>query len=404
MKSYGALIICLLMATGLWAQSNQTGSKENHPRIYVNSIKPKDFAKSVKKVEWKAEIIAKKKEKVDAYVARCKSDPTWMVSRLQMNWKTKHDKVYLRGGDFSHSEGQAPVPTVRYSGTRDWATDYLRPSIEDVQPYFDDERGMYLQHKETKEMEWVHPSKAGHIIEGINRQIMAIAEDAAFLYWYTGQEKYAAFAMPIYDTYMKGMYYREPPLDLDNSRQQQVSGLATFEVIHEQIVVSLSLISDFMYEYLAENGHDREMAVAVFQKWGDQIIVNGIPDNNWNFFQARFLTYIALALDNDDYYDNGKGQQYYLAHTFEISTDRQIALKEAVRTYDQQTGIWPESASYSSHVTATLLKILILLDNATNANELENFPVVEKATLATFQYLLKELILWTFSPYLSDES
>ncbi|MEP2026159.1 heparinase II/III family protein, partial [Reichenbachiella sp.] len=250
-----------------------------------------------------------------------------------------------------------------------------------------DERGLYLQHKETKEMEWVHPSEAGHIIEGINRSIMAIAEDAAFLYWYTGQEKYAAFAMPIYDTYMKGMYYREAPVDLKNSSQQRVSGLATFEVIHEQIVISLALISDFMYDYLEENGQDRALSVAVFQKWGDQIIVNGIPDNNWNFFQARFLTYIALALDNNDHYDNGKGQQYYLDHTFEISTDRQIALKEAVLTYDQQTGIWPESASYSSHVTATLLKILAVLDNATNANELENFPIVEKATLATFQYL-----------------
>ncbi|UXX79822.1 heparinase II/III-family protein [Reichenbachiella carrageenanivorans] len=386
-KSYGLLSICLLIAIGLCAQSNQTGSKENHPRIYVNNVKAKDFARAVKKVAWKVEIIEKKKEKVDGYIELCKSDPNWLVSRLQMNWKTKHSKVFLHGGDFSHSEGEAPVPTVRYSGTRDWATDYIRPSIEEIQPYLDDERGMYLKKKETKEMEWVHPSKSGHIIEGINRQIMTIAEDAAFLYWFTGDDKYAEFVLPVYDTYMKGMYYREPPVDLDNTRQQQVSGLATFEVIHEQIVVSLSLIYDFMYEYLEKSGHDRGISTAVFQKWGDQIIKNGIPDNNWNFFQARFLTYIGLALDSNEYFDNGKGQQYYLDHTFSVSTDRQIALKEAILNYDQQTGIWPESAAYSMHVTETLLNILTVLDNATNDNELENFPVIEKATLATFQYL-----------------
>ncbi|RED94632.1 heparinase II/III domain-containing protein [Marinoscillum furvescens] len=377
----------LLWAFFAYAQTDASGDPENHPRIYTGGVTAKDYSRSLKNVSWKAEIIAKKQERIDAYIARCQDDPNWLVSRLQMNWKTKHDKVYLRGGDFSHSAGEAPVPTVRFSGTRDWATAYSRPPLEDVQPYVDDERGMYLQHRETGQMEWIHPSKSGYIIEGINRHIMAIVEDAAFLYWYTGKKKYAEFAMPVYDTYMKGMYYRDAPVDLDSTKQQWVSGLATFEVIHEKIVISLSLIHDFMYHYLKDNGHDLDLSAAVFQKWGDQIIKNGIPDNNWNFFQARFLTFIALTLDSNQYYDNGKGQEYYLKHTFEVSTDRQIALKEAILNYDQQTGIWAESASYSMHVTETLLKILTLLDQATHANELQNFPIVEKATLASFQYL-----------------
>lgn len=377
----------LLWAFFAYAQTDASGDPENHPRIYTGEVTAKDLSRSLKNVSWKAEIIAKKQERIDAYIARCQDDPNWLVSRLQMNWKTKHDKVYLRGGDFSHSAGEAPVPTVRYSGTRDWATNYAKPALEDVLPYFDDERGMYLQHRETKELEWVHPSQSGHIIEGINRQIMAIVEDAAFLYWYTGDEQYAEFALPVYDTYMKGMYYRDAPIDLDSTKQQWVSGLATFEVIHEKIVISLSLIHDFMYHYLKNNGHDLDLSAVVFQKWGDQLIKNGIPDNNWNFFQARFLTFIALTLDSNANYENGKGQEYYLDHTFETSTDRQIALKEAVLNYDQKTGIWAESASYSMHVTETLLKILTLLDNATHANELKNFPIVEKATLASFQYL-----------------
>ena len=370
-----------------YAQEKNIGSRENHPRIYAGNVTKEDFVKSIEEVEWKAEIVAQKKEEVDKYLGFWKSDPAWLLSRLQMNWETKHDQVFLDRGNFSHSAGEAPVPTVRFSGTRDWATNYMTPPLEDIEPFFDDERGMYLKNKTTREMEWVHPSETGHIIEGINRRIMSIVKDAAFLYWFTGDEKYAEFAAPVYDTYMKGMYYRKAPIDLKKSNQQNISGLATFEVIHEKIVVSLALTYDFLFDYFLENEFDLDVSSSVFQKWGDQIIKNGVPDNNWNFFQARFLTYIALALDNNEYYYNGKGQQYYLDHTFRISTDRQIAIKEAILKYDQENGIWPESASYSMHVTETLLNILTLLDNATNANEFEKFPIVEKAMLSSLQYL-----------------
>jgi len=61
--------------------------------------------------------------------------------------------------DFSHGEGVSPVPTVRFSGSRDWATDYLQPALEDITPYMDDECGLYLQNgvKEGKPWEWVYP-------------------------------------------------------------------------------------------------------------------------------------------------------------------------------------------------------------------------------------------------------
>lgn len=43
-------------------------------------------------------------------------------------------------------------------------------------------------------MESVHPSKTGRNIESLNREIMGIARDAAFLYWLTDDEKYAKLA------------------------------------------------------------------------------------------------------------------------------------------------------------------------------------------------------------------
>ena len=318
-----------------------------HPRIYCTDAAKADFLQSVKQVPWKELIIENKKESLERYLSLCAADPDWLVSRLQMNWKTKHNKVLLRGGSFSHSEGTAPVPTVRFSGSRDWATDYMSPSLDEVEPYFDDERGMYLKTKSTEEKEWVHPSKTGHIIEGINSRIMNLVGDAAFLYWLTGEEKYAEFAILVYTQYMEGMYHREAPYDLTDSAQQRLSGLATFEVIHEGIVIPLTLTYDFLFNYFKESGYDLDLSVEVFQRWGDQIIKNGVGSNNWNFFQARFLTYIALALDENANYKNGKGQEYYLEQTFDVTTERQIALREASLNYDQETGIWPESDGIS---------------------------------------------------------
>ncbi|MEO9513473.1 MAG: heparinase II/III family protein [Flavobacteriaceae bacterium] len=376
------LLSFLLCSFGLIAQNNNA-----HPRIYITNKKKEAFFKTIENVKWKKELVDKKKKNLEKYLNYCKEDPTWLVSRLQMNWKTKHDKVFLRSGNFSYSEGEAPVPTVRYSGTRDWATDYRPPSLEGVQPYFDDPRGMYLEHKKTGEKEWIHPSKSGHIIEGINRKIMSLVEDAAFLYWLTGDEKYAEFAAPVYLKYIEGMYYREAPLDLDNSGQQRLSGLATFEVIHEKILIHLTTTYDFLFGYFKKKKIDLDHSTAVFQKWGDQIIKNGVPDNNWNLFQARFLTYVALVMDSNDAYENGKGREYFLKYTFNTTTERQLSINESLLVYDQESGIWPESASYSTHVITTLLNILTLLDNSTNANELSNYPIIEKAALASFQYL-----------------
>lgn len=375
------LVAFLIVPKAFFAQS------ESHPRIYTTQKSGDWFLKSIDNVQWKKSLVDKKILNLEKYLNFCDKDSNWLVSRLQMNWKTKHDKVFLKGGEFSHSTGNAPVPTVRFSGTRDWATDYLKPKLEDIEPYFDDPRGFYLEHKKTGTKEWVHPSKVGHLIEGINRNIMSLVEDASFLYWLTGDKKYAEFAMPVYLKYMEGMFYREAPIDLTNSNQQGISGLATFEVIHEKILLHLLTTYDFLYNYANIKNIDLEKSVSVFQKWGDQIINKGIPDNNWNLFQARFLTYVALTLDSNNNYQNGKGREYFLKFTFDTSTERQLSIKESLLVYDKETGMWPECASYSVHVITTLLDIITLLDNYTDNNELSNFPVIEKAALASFQYL-----------------
>ena len=113
-----SLLILLFLSSYAYSQVNNAGSKENHPRIYVKSAAGNGFIKSVKETQWTKDIIEEKKKNIEKYIKLCEQEPDWLLSRLQMNWKTKHDKVFLRSEVFSYSEGEAPVPTVRFSGTK----------------------------------------------------------------------------------------------------------------------------------------------------------------------------------------------------------------------------------------------------------------------------------------------
>jgi len=360
-----------------------------HPEIYISDSQKIEFKQRLEKSKKAHDFVTELKTEVDPYVDRHVTNPEWIVSRLQMYWKFKYQKIWVKGMDFSHGEGEAPVPTVRFSGSRDWATDYLRPDLEDVKPYMDDERGVYLQNgkKEGQPWEWVHPSETGHVIERINEEIMELAAESAFLYWLTGEEKYAVFSKDIFLKYTEGMYYREAPQTIGEHRNQWLMGLQTFEVIHERIVEHLTVCYDFLHSYLKNEKADLSMIHTVFQRWADQEIKNGVPDNNWNLMQALYITYLALALENDDFYKNGKGQEYYIDQVINQNSTKQKALKDVMLNYDQETGIWPEVAGYNMLVGNDMLEIFCLMDNTLNNNLLEQFPIVEKANLAIFQYL-----------------
>ncbi|KAA6324596.1 hypothetical protein EZS27_026093 [termite gut metagenome] len=377
------LFACLIILMGSCTQES------NHPRIYITDSKKEQFTNRLENVSWVKASYEKIKSNIDPYVDRHQTDPEWIISRLQMYWDTHYERIYVKGSAFSHGTGRAPVPTVKFAGHRDGATDYLMPSIEKTQPYMD-EKGMYLQNrkKEGQPWEWVHPSKTGRMIGPMNERILKLAADAAFLYWYTGQEKYATFTSDIFLTYVKGMYYRREPFALEDYANSHLMGLATFEVILDHLIPHLALCYDFMHKYLKKHDADFDMITEVFKRFADQQILYGVPDNNWNIFQARHVAYLALALENDSYYKDHRGKQYYLNEILNHTTIRQFALTEVVgELFDSETGLWPESATYSMSVCNDMLDIVCLIDNAEDNHMLDTFPILKKAVPATAEYL-----------------
>lgn len=385
------LLICLFITYVLYAQENPLLVKlpQGHPRYLTNSKGKAETKKLIKKEPWAREVFEKLKQRTDQYADR---GPEWLTSRLQMYWKTHATEVYIKGEYYDHAGGEkAPVPTVMYTGARSHGTNYVRPKLDELKPYQEDARGMYLANGtlEGEPYEWVSISKTGNIIQSINVEILGIARDAAFLWWITEDKKYAELAASTFDTYMTGIYYRNVPKDLNHGHQQTLVGMSSFEVIHEGALDALVPLYDFLYDYLKVNKPDKmDIYAAAFKKWADNIIDNGVPHNNWDLIQARFIMNIGLILEDNNQYTDCKGRGYYIDYVLNQSSIRQWSLsKLADYGFDKNTGIWAECPGYSCGVVADYANFTELLDRNLNMDLTKYIPVIPKAVAATPQYL-----------------
>ena len=342
--------------------------------------------------------MARLKSRTQVYMDSIKHQPDWLVSRLQMHWATHATDVYIKGEAFDHPGGdRAPYPTVKLDGTRSHGTSYDRPKLQDVIPYDDDAEGsVTMISKATGQMEKAHPAKTGRQISSLNRQIVGIARDAARLYAWNGDTCYARVAFDVTDAFLKGIYYRNVPTDLNHSHIQTLVGMTSFEVIHEDVVNELTEIYPLLqnYEPFQKN---RQLYDAALKKWAENIIQNGVPHNNWDIIQANFIVNIALVLQSDNDYSDKKGRDYYLDYVVNQSSLRQWSVKKlAAYGYDPQTNIWCESPGYSIGVVKDFIVFADKLDREAGIDVLREAPVMVEAAFAATQYLFPNRMICGF--------
>lgn len=326
------------------------------------------------------------------YLEKCKSDPRWMSSRLQMYWKTRSTDVFIKGGIYDHAEGYAPVPTVKFPGARDHTTIYSNPKIEELEPYSDDPRGvlMYDRSRPGQAADYAEVAKTGRNIEAINTNIMRLAAEAGSLFRQTDQIEYGRFAFELFDTYMTGMYYRKEPYDLLHGHHQTIAGLSTFEVIQEVAMISsLTSIYDNLHGYIRQHAPDKDQIyVDTFKRWADVQLKNGVAFNNWNLMQAKNVLMIALVLEPDGSYPDKRGLQYYMNQVMNENSERQWSVVKIMNEgYDPQTGIWNESAGYASGVLHDFAGYVTWFDDNFDYDLLPQIPILEKAVLAEAEYI-----------------
>ena len=352
------------------------------------------FAKGKKRVEDPE--ITKLKGKIENVMSQVDKQPDWLYSRLQMFWKSHATDILVNGETFARPGGEhAAEPTVKYNGTRGMESQYNRPKLEDMLPYDDDEQGSVTYiNKVSGKMEKTSPAKTGCNIASVNRQIMGIARDAARIYAATGDMRYGQMAAKVFDVYMKGIAYRNVPIDLNHGHQQTLVGMTTFEVIHEDIINELTEMYPLIKNLVKE---DQPIIEAGFKKWAENIIANGVPHNNWDLFQADFIVKIALILQDDKAYADGKGKQYYLDYIVNQNSIRQWSITKLIDFgFDPKAKTWYESPGYSTTVLGTICDFANRLDEKTGIDFFSKRPILVDAVKTSAEYLFPNRMIAGF--------
>ncbi len=363
-----------------------------HPRLMTTNKEKPRIQQQVSSEVWAKDVLGGIRNRIDPLIEKTKTQPDWLLSRLMMYWKSKATQVYIRGGEYASADGEGPVPTPRFGSTRGVGSPIKRPAIEDIIPYMDDTKGVYFRNTEKPDrpFEWAEQRNvSGDNIESVNEEIMKLAKDAAFLYWLTDDEAYARLAFGVLDTYLTGLYYRKEPIDLNNGHAQTLVGMTTFEVIQERILNELAYTYDFLYDYIIKtNPGKKETYDAALKSCIDLSIKNGVPHNNWNLHKSKFILKVAMVLDNNKDYKDGKGREYYINNILNISSARQWSLPRFMDYgYDNNTGIWNESPGYAQSVAHELTKFMNEYDNTFNQNMLPYTPVMYKVVASLPQYI-----------------
>ena len=352
------------------------------------------FGMAKKKVEDPE--ITKLKAKIENVMSQVDKQPDWLYSRLQMFWKTNASDVFVNGEAFAHPGGErAAEPTVKYNGTRGFESQYNRPKLEDLVPYDDDEQGnVTYVNKVTGKMEKTSPAKTGCNIAGVNRYIVGIARDAARIYAATGDMRYGQMAAKVFDVYMKGIAYRNVPIDLNHGHQQTLVGMTTFEVIHEDIINELTQMYPLIKPLVKD---DQAVIEAGFKKWAENIIANGVPHNNWNLFQADFIVKIALVLQDNQAYADGKGKQYYLDYIVNQNSIRQWSMNKLIDFgFDAKSKTWYESPGYSTTVLSSICDFANMLDEKAGIDLFKQRPILTEVVKTSAEYLFPNRMIAGF--------
>ena len=352
------------------------------------------FGMAKKKVEDPE--ITKLKVKIENVMSQVDKQPDWLYSRLQMFWKTNASDVFVNGETFSHPGGaKAAGPTVKYNGSRSTASQYNRPKLEDIIPYDDDEQGSvtYIS-RATGKMEKTSPAKTGCNLAGVNRQIITIARDAARIYAATGDMRYGQMAAKVFDVYMKGIAYRNVPIDLNHGHQQTLVGMTTFEVIHEDVINELTQMYPLIKPLVKD---DQAIIESGFKKWAENIIANGVPHNNWDLFQADFIMKIALVLQDNQAYADGKGKQYYLDYIVNQNSIRQWSMNKLIDFgFDAKSKTWYESPGYSTTVLGSICDFANMLDEKAGIDLFKQRPILKEAVKTSAEYLFPNRMIAGF--------
>jgi len=281
--------------------------------VLVTDQSKDEVLQKIENRDWAASIYDKMVAEVKPYVERHRDDPSWVLSRYQMNWgEGNHytDHFSPHGTELTKWEGNAPYPTVRVPTHKrpPIAPDgygYRTPSLQEVQPY--DTDSLWHLQSTGPEGEWSY-AEPRQLVGSINAKINELALQAAIIYWLTGKEKYAAFASDILFQWARGTYYQNP---VEGACR---TGLLGIQSLGGRRYAELVLAYDFVYNYIHTADFKTKYFQTVFEKLARTTMKRGFRGNNWYAAQAPLLVTSALSLKDDSKSDHY--MSYYLEEDY----------------------------------------------------------------------------------------
>ncbi len=318
-----------------------------------------------------------------------------LAERLVMYWNTHATDVYVRDEAVTGVGGaRADVPTVAFNGQRGHVTLFARPRVEDRPRRSEDPRGLFLAPRDGGDAQWVPYGQTGSIIDSLNREILGLARDAAEL----EEEPYRRLAFRVLDTYLAGILARNVPTDLNHGHLQTLFGLQSMETIHDDVLTSACATYARLKPWIAAHHPDRKAPLeAALKKWAEVQIANGVADNNWDIMQLNFILDVALVLDDDAAYADGKGREHYIDVVMNRSSIRNLSVRDlCAKGFDPATGIWFECPGYSIVTLKDLAKLADRLERHVGIDLFAEVPVLRRAFPAAREYLFPDNMLIGF--------
>lgn len=345
-------------------------------------------------------INAQQKSDIDVYVNRHIKDPQWILSRMAMYWKDGEHftQCYIKNEHWVRGEGNAPVPTLRLPGERTW-NKWKRPSLNDLKPY--NETGdldCYDPNDDKHTIVTIPYNKTGHSVRSINGEILDLAVKASQIYSKTKEEKYAVFATDIFNQALTGIYYMNPvinisPEDGDGKGGWEPGGILgyyDYEQIHDDIAWRLADVYKNARDYLEEHPSEAmrqtgkdvcRLMNEVMRRFIDLGMIRGGKTGNWNVNGWDMMLKPVLVLEDNDYFPDKKGRQYFLHFLTDESTAYHNCISDMLKQYDPITGLWPESPGYGFGTILTILSWQRLLQDA-GIDLTSRFDILRKAVAA----------------------
>ena len=378
----------------LSAGNNQSylsaADQQSYPRLLVFDHDKNEVIRKIEDKEWAEQIYSSMLARVTPYVDRHQTDPEWILSRYQMNWKPgAHFTTHISdpsGTELIALSGNAPNPTVRVTTHKrpPVAPDgyrYRTPSLEHIKPYDTDSLWYMQTSGPSGEWSWAEP----RLLTGsINGTINSLAVQSAILYWLTGEERYARFSSDILFQWARGAYYQDPVEGAGRN------GLFCVQSLGDRSYDDLVIAYDFVRLYMDEAGYETRFFQPVFKKLAKTTKLRGFITNNWYAAQTTTLVYNALSLDDPDKRD------YYLSFYLErdtiIGNFGQLALPTTMEMHFTDDGHWKENAGYHDMPVGDLLQAAVPVEN-NGYRVFEDHPALFKASYAMLRYSFPNLQL-----------